>query len=79
MERGRYKDVEYIEMNAKDCLFSYIKDLKHPVIVPKSLIIRSMTKGGYTSFSVSDDEVIMLQFKVTDDVRKFLIEALKEV
>ena len=78
MERGRYKDVEYISMDAIDCLMFYLKDPKNPVVVPRSLIIRSMTTG-HTTISVSDDEIIMFQFKVTDDVRRFLIEALKEV
>ena len=75
MERGKFRDVEYISLDAEDCIFHYIKDSNNPISMHRSLSIRSMTKG-HTSISISDDELIMFQFKVNDDIKKFLIDAL---
>ena len=70
----QYGRVKYVTLDKSDSSILLCKEGKEPVLIDYPLTVRTCT-DGYTTISVSDDRTVQFVFRLTDDVKKLLIEA----
>ena len=74
MRTGKEGKTSFVDLDAKDGTIMYrFEDGFKCLDIP--LTVRTMTDDGMTTISVSDENKIMFVFKVTDEIKKLLIEA----